>query len=91
MPNTITGFLPYRSATNPQRTEVKDLPSINEAPYIKQKKRKHGVSNADIILRDYLTCNKRHVNVTQIQLTYKTCIKSNIFLSFCNVEVSYLH
>lgn len=32
IPNTITGFLPIRSATIPQKVEVKDLPSIKEAP-----------------------------------------------------------
>jgi hypothetical protein len=32
IPNTITGFLPIRSATIPHAVEVKALPSMYEAP-----------------------------------------------------------
>ena len=37
VPRIMTGFRPYRSATTPQKTEVKALPNINEDPARKQK------------------------------------------------------
>ena len=32
VPNTMTGFRPYLSATSPQRREVKALPSMKDDP-----------------------------------------------------------
>lgn len=52
---TITGFLPWRSATTPQNIEVKALPIINDDPSIRNRsifqKISSQIFNSSVILQ----------------------------------------
>lgn len=79
-PNIITGFRPYRSASIPQRTDVRALPNINEEP-----KR----------VRDVKPIRKPNTwlftkKLNNNKLAYKSCIVTYVLLPFCNVQVPYL-
>lgn len=86
VPIIMTGFRPYRSAIIPHKTDVRALPSINEEPSWNQQIIRT-ILDSQTELRGSLIDVS---SLWQMWLTHITCVVTNFFFCFRNLEVPYL-